>query len=403
MNKADAIGAQWPFVLAMMPADLEETASAKLAILRRRGVGSAGDLLRLALLYGFCDLSLRQTAARASLLGLGELSDVAVLHRLEKAADWLGGVVVGFLRERGLTRRVPALSVQVVDATTISRPGSRGTDWRVHVGLDLAEQQISEIEVTDVRGGETLDRHEVKPGQVVLADRGYAHREAVAGVLEAGGHAVVRLSRNGFPLENRRGKALDLPGCMEGLQIGELGDWDVQFEAGGRKYEGRLVALRQSEPAAEHERKRIRRVASHKGRKLEAQSLKAAGFLYVFTDLPREVLPTAEALEMYRLRWQIEIVFKRLKSVLDLDGLRAKNPDLARAYLYAKILGALVAQELCHDALAFFPWGYALFAEQCQSMAVAADLGGGGEDSDWWNGTSGSPGHGDADAAASPV
>jgi IS4 transposase len=271
------------------------------------------------------------------------------------------------------------------------------------VSLDLAEERITGVEVTDVRGGETLDRHEVKPGQVVLADRGYAHREAVAGVLEAGGHVVVRLSRNGFPLENRRGKALDLPGCMEGLQIGEMGDWDVQFEAGGRKYEGRLVALRQSEPAAEHERKRIRRVASHKGRKLEARSLKAAGFLYVFTDLPREVLPTAEALEMYRLRWQIEIVFKRLKSVLDLDGLRAKNPDLARAYLYAKILGALVAQEFCHDTLAFFPWGYALFAEQRQSMAVAADLGGGGEDSDWWNGTSGNPGHGDADAAASPV
>ena len=98
----------------------------------------------------------------------GELSDVAVLHRLEKAADWLGGVVVGFLRERGLTHRVPGLSVQVVDATAISRPGSKGTDWRVHVSLDLAEEWITGVEVTDVRGGETLDRHEVKPGQVVL-------------------------------------------------------------------------------------------------------------------------------------------------------------------------------------------------------------------------------------------
>jgi hypothetical protein len=403
MTNADIVKMQWPLVLAMMPADLEETASSKLAIVRRRGVGSAADLLRLALLYGFCGLSLRQTAARASLLGLGELSDVAVLHRLEKAADWLGSVVVGFLRERGLTHRVPALSVQVVDATTISRPGSRGTDWRLHVGLDLAEERISEIEVTGVEGGETLDRHEVKPGQVVLADRGYAHREAVAGVFEAGGHVVVRLSRNSFPLENRRGKALDLPGCMEGLQIGEMGDWDVQFEAGGRKYEGRLVALRQSEAVAEHERKRIRRVASHKGRKLEARSLKAAGFLYVFTDLPREVLPTAEALELYRLRWQIEIVFKRLKSVLDLDGLRAKNPDLARAYLYAKILGALVAQELCQDALAFFPWGYALFAEQRQSLAVASDGGGGGEDGGCWDGACGRAGDGNAEAAASRV
>ena len=185
MNKVNIVEAQWPYVLAMMPADLEETAYAKLALARRREIGSAGDLVRLALLYGFCDLSLRQTAAWASLIGLGELSDVAVLHRLEKAADWLGHLVVQFLQERGLTRKVPALSVQVVDATVVSRPGSRGTDWRVHVGLDLAEQRITQIEVTGVEGGETLSRHEVREGQVVLGDRGYAHREGVARVLEA--------------------------------------------------------------------------------------------------------------------------------------------------------------------------------------------------------------------------
>ena len=101
---------------------------------------------------------------------------------------------------------------------------------------------------------------------------------------------------------------------------------DVQSEAGGSKYEGRLVALRQSEPAAERQRKRIRKVASHKGRKLEARSLKAEGFLYVFTDLPREVLPTAEALEMYRLRWQIELVLTCVNPRKNGRGLRDVLP-----------------------------------------------------------------------------
>lgn len=403
MDKIDIVEAQWPYVLAMMPADLEQTALSKLALARRREIGSAGDLLRLALLYGFCDLSLRQTAVRASLLGLGELSDVAVLHRLEKAADWLGHLLVQFLQERGLAHRVPPLAVQVVDATTVSRPGSRGTDWRVHVGLDLAEQRITQIEVTGVEGGETLARHEVKEGQVLLGDRGYAHREGVARVLEAGGHVVVRLNSSSFPLENRRGKAQALPGCLEGLEIGELGDWDVQFRAGGKVYAGRLVALRQSEPAAERQRDYIRRTAVRKGKKLAARSLKAAEFLYVFTDLPRKVLPPAEALELYRLRWQIELVFKRLKSVLNLDGLRAKSPALARAYLYAKILGALVAEELCLGGPAFFPWGYALFAGPRQSMAVAAALGGSGEDGNQGHGTDRGACGGAAEAAAASM
>ena len=221
--------------------------------------------------------------------------------------------------------------------------------------------------------------------------------------MEAGGHVVVRLNSSSFPLENRRGKAQALPGCLEGLEIGELGDWDVQFRAGGKVYAGRLVALRQSEPAAERQRDYIRRTAVRKGKKLAARSLKAAEFLYVFTDLPRKVLPPAEALELYRLRWQIELVFKRLKSVLNLDGLRAKSPALARAYLYAKILGALVAEELCLGGPAFFPWGYALFAGPRQSMAVAAALGGSGEDGNQGHGTDRGACGGAAEAAAASM
>jgi IS4 transposase len=121
------------------------------------------------------------------------------------------------------------------------------------------------------------------------------------------------------------------------------------------------VAIRKSPEATEKERKRIRRETERrKGRKPHPNSLKAAGFIFLITDLPGDVLPTAEALELYRLRWQIEIFFKRLKSILDIDRLRAREERLGRTYLYANILGALIMDELREDALTFFPWGYPL-------------------------------------------
>lgn len=372
MNNTIVVEDEWQYVLNMMPADLESSALAKLALRRKRAITSAGDLLRLALCYGLCDFSLRQSAAWAELIGLGSMSDVAVLNRLRGASDWLGHLVLRWLQDRGLPSNVPRMAVRVVDATSISGPGSKGTDWRVHLGLDLAGMRIRSAEVTGAGEGETLLRHTVAPGEIVLADGGYAHREGVASVLDDGGHVVVRINWRNFPLETRRGASLDIVTCLQMLQPGELGDWPVQFRVKQRVYPVRLVALRMSQAAAKRAHKRLRRTAARKGRQVDGRSLQAARYVYIITDMDPQSLPVAEALELYRLRWQIEIAFKRLKGIVHLDHVRAKSDELTRTYLCAKLLGALIVDEMCHGALAFSPWGYGLFPQADEPLAGAA-------------------------------
>lgn len=367
------IESEWEYVLSMMPPGLEESAAAKLALRRRRQIECADDLLRLALAYGMCDFSLRQTAAWASLIGLGQLSDVAVMKRLQGAADWLGHLIVQWLQERGLTTMVPPVPVRAVDATSISQPGSQGTDWRLHLGLDLAKQRITTVELTTAKEGETLRRHTIPAGHIVLGDRGYCHRAGVAHVLQQGGHVLVRMNWQNFPLQSPQGHSLDVVTCLETLGQGQMGDWLVQFQHEGHTYPVRLIALRKSQAAAEHEQRRIRREAKRKKRRPDPRSLRAARYVYVLTDLPADVLPAHEALELYRLRWQIEMAFKRLKGLLHMDHVRAKDSALAATYLYANILGALIVDELCERAIAFFPWGFPLLPQACQPMAAAAD------------------------------
>jgi len=349
---------QWPFVLQMLPSDLEESAAEKLALVRRREITSAQDLLRLCLAYSVCDMSLRQTAAWARATGLADLSNVAVMNRIEKSADWLGHLVMQQLQGRGL--RPPNLdaTVRIVDATVICEPGSKGTDWRLHLGLDLQQMRICSAEVTDASGGETFLRHEPNAGDIVVGDRGYAQRAGAASIIDKDAHALIRINWQNFPLLSAKGEDLDIVETLELLAPGEIGDWAVSFKYKQRTYPMRLIAIRKSDQAAENERKRIRYEAKRKKRKPNPKSLKAARFVYVLTDLSADVLPPGEALDLYRLRWQIEIFFKRLKGILNLGQLRAKNPKLVLACLYAKILAALIIDELRNEALTFFPWGY---------------------------------------------
>jgi hypothetical protein len=374
MDSPAIIGDDWPIVLSMMPSDFEASAVSKLALRRHREIASAGDLLRLALAYGLCDFSLRQVAAWAALTGLGQMSNVAVLKRLQNAEAWLGHLIVRWLQERGLATQVPALRVRIVDATVISQPGSQGTDWRLHVGLDLAQLSLCSLELTGPEGGETLRRFAVAPGEILLGDRGYGHREGIASVLDQAGHVVVRLSWQNCPLHTSAGKPLEVLRALQLLDLGEIGDWPVQLRVQDRVYALRLVAVRKTPAATAREQEQIRRAAAKKKRQPDPGSLRAAGYTCVLTDLPAAGLPAAQVLELYRLRWQIEIAFKRLKGLLHLDDLRAKGPQLARTYLFAKLLGALIVDELSRSAPAFSPWGYALFAAPPQSLALAEDV-----------------------------
>jgi hypothetical protein len=353
-------GTEWGYVLGFLPEDIEQSCREKLALVRGREIQRGSDLLRLCLAYSVCDMSLRQAAAWASTIGLGQLSNVAVLKRLRQASDWLGYVVTQWLVARGLTTQVPPYQVRIVDATCISQPGSEGIDYRLHLNFDLQEMRIREVAVTDRTQGETLRRYEVKGGEVLLGDRGYAHRSGIVSVLEQGGHVVVRVNWKNVPLENAKGKPVEVISLLQTLDCQEVGDWPVWVRQGRKRYALRLIAIRKSAAATEKERRRIRVEARRKGWKLNAHTLRGAEYILLLTDLPCDALPALKALELYRFRWQIELVFKRLKSLLQLGQLRAKDPQLARTYLFSKILGALILEELTQTALSFFPWGFRL-------------------------------------------
>src|ERR1700739_3975783 len=202
MKARESLEHDWPYLLSFLPPEeaLEATARSCGAIQRRRAVEKASPPLRLALVYGFCGFSLRQTAAWAEAAEIASLSDVALLKRFRKTPGWLGHLLGVKLAERVAPVPVRATRLRLVDATTVSAPGSTGTDWRLHLDYDPAALAISEIQLTRADGGESFFRFDFDPGELVVADRGYAQRPGLVHVVEAGAQFIVRLNWVSVPL-----------------------------------------------------------------------------------------------------------------------------------------------------------------------------------------------------------
>jgi len=169
----------------------------------------------------------------------------------------------------------------------------------------------------------------------------------------------VRTGWNSLQLCDEEGKKFDLLGHLRRLRLHEVGDWPVLIVHGRSLIAGRICAVRKSVSATNRERKRILRENSKKGRQTKPETLEAAGYTFVFTTLDQSI-PAETVLTVFRARWQIELTFKRLKSLLGLGHLHNKNPESAKAWLYGKLLAACLIEALAVVSDRFFPWGYPL-------------------------------------------
>lgn len=329
--------------------DLEQSARASGALQRHRGIRSARDLLRGVLGYSVLDYSLRLLGAWASLGEVANLSKTAWRKRLAGCRPWLGHLVVLLLAQAQLSLPSgPRVRVKLVDATVITHPGSQGADWRLHLGMDLGRASLEQVTLTDGQGAEGLDRFGFQPGEILIADRAYALARHLGQALAARIQVIVRTGWNRLRLEQADGQPWDLVAWLQGqvwTENGALHEETVWISPPQGRFPVRLLAQALPAPAGEHARRRAHREAHKNHHTPDARSLYTAGFLLILTNLsPTWTAPTIVAL--YRFRWQVELLFKRYKSLLHLDHLRAHDPELAQVYLLGKLIGILLLERL---------------------------------------------------------
>jgi hypothetical protein len=355
---------EWEILANYLPTNWKELAKQTGAMRRARGeISSPEILLQVLLLHVATGLSLKQAAARAQLQGLATITDVALLKRLRTSEAWLRELARRMFEtsrfQRMQMRQMAGRRLRAVDATTIEEPGATGTDWRVHYSISLPEMRCDFYEITDQHGGETYQRIPIQPGDIILGDRGYAYREGVGHVLKHYGDVIVRLGSTTFPLlSGQQSRPFEILTHLRRLRGRQPREWAVSFEADGRQWPARLCAIRKSRLAAEQAKKKLLQRANRRQKNILPETLEAAEYVFVLVTLSREILDTCEALDLYRARWQIELCFKRLKSLLRLGHLPKRNDDSARAWMEGKLLTVLLIERLIDEARFFSPWGF---------------------------------------------
>ena len=357
----------WDLLLSFLPENWEALARQTGALRKLRKDKSPSKLLRTLLLHLGCGHSLRETAVRARQAQWADLSDVALLKRLRKCRDWLQALCVELLRERGWAVGLPeGQEVRAFDGTLVKEPGRSGSLWRIHYSVRLPSLTCDFFRLTGTQGagtGESLTQFPIERGDRILADRGYSTGRGIGHVAESGGQVTVRVNTGALVLLDDDGRALDLVACMRPLsKPGVIGSEraSARVDRSGGTVRGRLCALRKTEEAIRIAQRKLRKEASKKGREPRPETLELARYVILFTTVPEDEWTDSEVLEWYRTRWQVELVFKRFKSLAQLGSLPKYHPDSAKAWLYGKLLAALLVEKLISHAGSISPWGYVL-------------------------------------------
>lgn len=366
--KSDALPESWEILRRWLPSDLGASAKRHGFFQRARGLQDAEYWLRLILMHVTGGLSLEQTVVRARELGMAEVSAVALFKRLRKAEKWLLALTSHLVSEqrrlfgKRFSGSIPR-ALRVIDATDIQEPGSTGTALRLHYALRLPDLSCDHFELSDPSLGEKLGRFGFAPGEWILADRGYSHRAGAALVLDCGAQLIMRWNAAVLPLEDERGRSFAPGRALRGLKVAEVRHWPLWFVWKGQRYRVWLCALRKSRLAAERaRRKALRKAQTNQTQNVQPEHLELTSYILVLSSLSPRTLSPAAALELYRCRWQIELAFKRLKTLLAAGHVPKSDDASAKSWMQAKILSALLIERVLWEAKLFFPWGYALGA-----------------------------------------
>jgi hypothetical protein len=355
----------WKMLMQFLPEGWEEKAKDLGAVTRQRKIPSAEILLRVLLIHLADGCSLRETVVRARNAKLADISDVALLKRLRSSNEWLRWLSTNMLEMLGGTVQKPcwlsAFNVRIVDASIITEPGSTGSDWRLHFSMELFGVKCDYLKITEPSEGESFTNYFIKKGDLMLGDRAYGSKVGITHVLKNEGDFLVRIKNKAMALMRSEDKEFNLLENFRELEIGEVGDWDVLYSPSKNRWQSiRLCAIKKSAEAAEHSRKKAKQDICRKQRTLNEDTLELHGYFFVITSVKREVLTAEKIMALYRLRWQIELAFKRLKSILGLGHLPKTDPDSAKAWLHGKMVVALLASLIVDKGRCFSPWGYPL-------------------------------------------
>ena len=345
-------------LLKHMPDKYESMAKSNGAMKRSREIKSASDLMLLCLTYLFKGLTLVEVSIYAAVENIGNISNVNFMKRFAKCREWFKYITQSLQYPETIGYNKPAafngFRIIAVDASDIVQRGALKLEFHLHYAYDIFKMCTVGYKFTTNKVGETLTNFNFfKKGDLIIADRAYGTITSIMHCLSFGADYIFRLKYNAFNLYDINGKQISLNQKLAEATESKKVDFIAYFKKGKKLIPTRICAVKKSTEAIEQTIKRTKRRESKNMTTYSYESKQMNNYIVIATSLTCDINPI-DILELYRYRWQIELLFKRMKSLIQLGNLPNKKEENIFAWLDGKILCAMLV-ELIQAKVDFSP------------------------------------------------
>lgn len=336
----------------MLPEGYEKACWETKALSRKTGLQNEKDLLLLCLFYAY-NHSLIEVQSYAKAAGICEISDVGFMKKFNRCGDWFKWITQHLAPSAVVHYPKPEIlnnyRVVAVDASDMISGGKVSQKWHLHYAVDLFTLSCAMFKLTSEKTGESLKNFELKPCDLVLGDRAYATLTGIEHCIKHGADFVLRVKNKSFKMYDEKENVITFEDILK--DVGDTcKDTTVFVKMSDKKLVPiRICAVKKDEKALKQTEKKLHRKESRKQEKYSDSTKFVSQFFFVITSLD-ERFSAEQILNLYKLRWQVEMVFKRFKSIVKLGSIPTKNAVSTEAWLNCKMLIVLLIEKLLSNS-----------------------------------------------------
>lgn len=336
---------------------------------RKRGV--LPDTILKVFIFGLINManpSLKQIASKCEKLQPGlRITKNAIFNRLPAIAQFLQHI---FKETMNITiqKVVPAKSaiilaqfkdVKICDSTKISLPDKLVDLWpglggrnaksslKIQGVYSLISSSFTNLELTKAPGNDTTYLAKllslIGKGELLIVDLGYFSKTFFEKISKKGSFYLTRIRTNTAIYLEKAGqmKQVDLAEILTGQNLVDI---TVFLGVGYKKQlKCRLVAIRLPDEIVNERRRKANKKAKSQGKQLSAVEIELLAFNIIITNTHETMLSAEAVCDLYRARWQIELVFKACKSYLKIDKLGDSGPYQLECLIYGRLIAICIA------------------------------------------------------------
>jgi len=340
-------------MIEKLPEGYEKAATETGGFKQKREIKTSKDLLKLIFLYIVNGLSYIEVSAIAKVKGIANISDVGFMKRFANCGKLIKWMLENLKPQATAHYKKPEklseYAVKALDVSNVSTGGKVRKKYRLHYAIDIFELKSEQYKITPYETGESLTNFEIRPGDLYIGDRAYGTKTSMEHCIAGGGDFIFRIRKGAFDIYEATEKTkINLIDELKKLGDDDTLDMDCRFINSKKEFvKVRICAMKK--PKNTHET-----IANSGSLRNDTKFMN--NYIVVVTSVLDPKISAKEILDTYRLRWQVELYFKRLKSLLGFGDMPNKTPGNIETWLNAKLVAAILL-EITTSEVDFSPSG----------------------------------------------